>query len=73
MEKHLFLLVTEVLLIFPEDSVACGDDWRRVVCMWVLGIVCLHGCVFGFGTVCVRLTVQAFTVVLREHREGDLL
>lgn len=34
--------------------------------------MCLHECVFGFcQSVCVRLTVQAFTVVLHEHREGE--
>lgn len=43
-------------------------------CVSLSVVVC--GCMsvgFGFGTVCVRLTVQAFTVVLGEHREGDLL
>lgn len=35
--------------------------------------MCLRECVFGFGTVFVRLTVQAFTVVLSEHREGDFV
>lgn len=46
------------------------------VCVYVSGCVsasvslsvCVSVC--GSGTVCVRLTVQAFTVVLGEHREG---
>lgn len=51
-----------------------GCDCVRVwMCVCECCSVCLCECVLGFGTVYVRLTVPAFTVVLGEHREGDLL